>query len=152
MLDGGRRTFSGFLQKYLIAFKPRLWLGHSRTLTELSISHSCCVLRVIVLLESEPSAQSEVLNALDWVFIMAISIFWGIELFFYSEVLQSLPNKNSPTAWGCYQHTLLLGWCSAGDEQSWFPSNMMLGNEVHQTRETCFSKSEGPFGAFFFFC
>ncbi len=55
-----------YLQKYLIWFKLRLWLGHSRTFTELSISHSCCVLRFIVLLEGKPSAQSEVLNALDW--------------------------------------------------------------------------------------
>ncbi len=60
-----------FPQKCLIAFKPRLWLGHSRTFTELSISHCCCVLSVIVLLEVEPSAQSEVLNALDLVFIKA---------------------------------------------------------------------------------
>ncbi len=64
---------------------PRLWLGHSRTFTALCISHSCCVLRVTVLLEDKPSAQSEVLNALDWVFIKAISIFWCIELFFYSD-------------------------------------------------------------------
>ncbi len=35
----------------------------------------------------------------------------------------------------------------------WFPSNMMLGIEVHQTRESCFSESEGPLGAFFsLFC
>ncbi len=70
---------------YLIGFKHRLRLGHSRTFTELSISHSCCV-RVIVLLAGEPSAQSEILNALDWVFIKAIYIFWCIELFFYSDV------------------------------------------------------------------
>ncbi len=57
------------------------------------MSHSCCVLRVIVLLEGEPSAQSEVLNALDWAFIKAISIFWSIELFFYSD--ESL----SPCRW-----------------------------------------------------
>ncbi len=60
-----------FLQKYLIRFSPRLWPGHSKTFTELSISHSCCVLRAIVLLEGEPSAQSELVNALDWVFINA---------------------------------------------------------------------------------
>ncbi len=89
------------------------------------------MLRVIIPLEGEPSAQSEVLNALDWVFIKAISIFWYIELFFY-----------------CYQHTLLLGWYSTGDEQSWFPSNMMLRIEVNQTRESCFSQSDDPLGAF----
>ncbi len=71
----------------------QLWLGHSRTFTALCISHSCCVLRVTVLLEDKPSAQSEVLNALDWVFIKAISIFWCIELFFYSD--ESL----SPCRW-----------------------------------------------------
>ncbi len=78
----GQMHIFRFLQKYLIGFKLRLWLGHSRTFTELSISQSSCVLRVIVLLEGEPSVQSEVLNALDWVFIKAISIFWCIELFF----------------------------------------------------------------------
>ncbi len=82
----GQMHIFRFLQKYLIGFKSRLWLGHSRTFTELCISHSCCMLRVIVLLEGE-SARSEVLNALDWVFIKAISIFWCIELFFYSEFL-----------------------------------------------------------------
>ncbi len=46
-----------FLQKYLIGLKLRLWPGHSRTFTELPLSHSCCVFRVIVLLEGEPSAR-----------------------------------------------------------------------------------------------
>ncbi len=82
----GQRHIFRFLQKYLIGFMFRLWLGHSRTFTELSISHSCCVFRVIVRL-------SEVLNALDWVFMKAISIFWCIELFFYSD--ESL----SPCCW-----------------------------------------------------
>ncbi len=47
--------------------------------------HLLCVCRSFVLLEGEPSVQSEVLNALDWVFIKAISIFWCIELFFYYD-------------------------------------------------------------------
>ncbi len=63
-------------------------------------------------------------------------------------VPQSLLLKNSSTAWGCCQHTLLLGWYSAADEQSWFPSNMMFWIEVHQTGENCFSQSECPLGAF----
>ncbi len=46
------------------------------------------------------------------------------------------------------QHTLLLGWYSACDEQSWFPTNMMLRIEVHQTRQYYFSQSEGPLGVF----
>ncbi len=74
-------------------------------------------------------------------------VHWAF-LLLWRRVPQFLPLKNSPTAWGCYQHTLLLGWYSAGDEQSWFPSNMMLRIEVHQTRESCFSESEGPLGAF----
>ncbi len=122
-----------FLQKYLTGFNPRLWLGHSRTSTELSISHSCCVLWVIDLLEGEPSAQSEVLNALDWVFIKAISIFWCIELFFYSESDEFL----SPCCWKTApQHEAatctLYFWDGTVQVMSrvWFPSNMMLGIEV----------------------
>ncbi len=133
----GQTHMFRFLQKYLIGFKLRLWLGHSKKFTGLSISHSAVCLGPLSLLEGEPSAQSEVLNALDWVFIKAISIFWCIELFFYSDQSsQYLLLKNSPTAWGCYQHTLLLGWYSVGEAQSWFPSNMMLGIEAHQTRES----------------
>ncbi len=120
---------------------------HSKTFTELSISHSCCVFRVIVLLEGKPSAQSEVLNALDWVFIKAISVFWSTELFFYSnESLSSGCWKTAPQHKAATAH-FTLGWYTAGDVHSWFPSNMMLGIEVHQTRESCFSESEGPLGA-----
>ncbi len=135
-----------FLQKYLIGFNPRLCLGHSRTFTELSINHSCCVFRVIVLLGpvwgSECSGlgfhkDSQYLGALSF---SSILNFWWVP--------QSLLLKNSSTAWDCYQHTLLLGWYSAGDEQSWFLSNMMLGIEIHQTRKSCFSESEGPLGVF----
>ncbi len=76
-LDEGWQTFSGFSRN--------IPLGSLQFTSKLSTSHSCCVLRAIVLLEGEPSVQSEVLNALDWVFIKAISIFWCIELFFYSD-------------------------------------------------------------------
>ncbi len=99
-----------FLQKYLIGFKLGLWLG-TRTFTALSISHSCCVLRITVLLEGKPSAQSEVLNG---IFIMPISLFLCINLFYYSdESLSPCRWKNSSTAWGCYQHTtfwMVLCW------------------------------------------
>ncbi len=95
------------------------------------------MLRAIVLLEGESSAQSEVLNALDWVFMKAISIVWCIELFF-TLTSPSVPATEKqpppPPALGCDQLTLLLGWYSAGDEQSLFPSNMMLRIEIHQTR------------------
>ncbi len=107
------------------------------------------MLRVTVLLEGESSAQSEVLNALDWVFIKAISIFWCIELFLYSD--ESL----SPCCWKTApQHeaatSTLYFWDGTLQVMSsaWFPSNMMFGIEVHQTRESHFSQSEGPLGAF----
>jgi hypothetical protein len=64
-LDGERR----FLQ---IGFKSGLWLGHSRTLRLVPKSLLRClgyVLKVVVLLEGEPLPQSEVLSALDQVFI-----------------------------------------------------------------------------------
>ncbi len=48
-------------------------------------------------------------------FSLRLSLYFGALSF--SCVPQSLLLKNSPTAWGCYQHTLLLGWYSAGDEQ-----------------------------------
>ncbi len=38
------------------------------------------------------------------------------------------------------------GMYSAADEQSWCPSDMILGIEVHQTRESCSSESVGPLG------
>ncbi len=76
----GRYKFSGFSRIILLHLRTQ-----SRTFTELSISHSCRVLMVIVLLELEPSAQSEVLNAMDWVLIKAVSIFWCSKLFFNSD-------------------------------------------------------------------
>ena len=61
------QLFSG-LQRCLIGFKAGLWLGHSRTFRDLSQSLTlhCLggVLRVVVLLEGEPSPQSEVLSTL----------------------------------------------------------------------------------------
>ncbi len=111
----GQTHIFRFLQKYLIGFKR--WLGHSRTFTELSISHSCCVFRSIVLLEGKPSASLRFwmlwtgfsLSYLNILVLWAFLLLW--------RVPQSLPLKNSPTAWDCYQHTLLLGWYSACDEQ-----------------------------------
>uniref|UniRef100_A0A8C7P5B5 RNA helicase n=1 Tax=Oncorhynchus mykiss TaxID=8022 RepID=A0A8C7P5B5_ONCMY len=56
-----------------------------------------CVLRVIVLLEGEPSAQSEVLSALKQVFIKDLSILHS-SLPRSRLVSQFLPLKNIPTA------------------------------------------------------
>ncbi len=122
-----------FLQKYLIGFKLRLWLGHSRTFTALCISHACSVFRVTVLLE--PSAQSEVLNALDWVFIKAISIFGCIELFFYSDeslspcCWKTAPQHDAVTSTLYFWDVLCRRWAEL------VSSNMMLRIEVHQTRD-----------------
>ncbi len=120
----GQMHIFRFLQKYLTRFNPKLWLGHSSTFTELPLSHSCYVFRFIVLLEGLPSAQSDVLNALDWVFIKAISIFWCIELFFYSdESLSPCCWKNSPTAWATSTLYFWVGilqvMSKAGFHQTW---------------------------------
>ncbi len=124
-LDEGQTHIFRFLQKHLIGFKLRLWLGHSRTFIELSISHSCWVLWVIVLLESKPSTHLRFLmlwTGFSLRLYLYILVHWAFLLFWW--VPQSLLLKNSPTAWGCDQHTLLLG-CTlhvmsrAGSLQTW---------------------------------
>ncbi len=106
--------------------------------------------RSIVLLEGKPSAQSKVRNALDWVFIKAISIFWCIELFFYSDVsLSPCRWKNSPTAWGCYQDTLLLGWYFAGDEQCLVSFKQDAWNWGSSDQRILFLTVWGSFRCFF---
>ncbi len=69
----------------------------------------------------------------------------------FSSMLASpsdLAAEKQPHSMRLRQHTLRLGWYSAGDEQNGFPSNIMFVIELHQTRESRFSQSEGPFGAF----
>ncbi len=82
-------------------------------------------------------------------FSLSISLYFG-ELSFYSILMSlSVPGaEKQPHSMRPLQHTLRLGRYSACDEQSWFPSNMMLRIEVHQIRESCFSEFEGPFVAF----
>ncbi len=76
------------------------------------------MLRVIVLLEGKHSAQSEVLNALDWVFIKAISIFWRIKFSSILTIQVSVPDaEEQPHSMRLLQHTLLLGFYSACDVQ-----------------------------------
>ncbi len=123
------------LQSWSITFKSGLWLRHSRTFTELSRSHSFVILAVCLGLSScwkmnlLPSLRFWIIiiNAISINSLMInlnILVHW--DFFLLWRVPQSLSLKNSPTAWGCFHHTLLLGWYSAGDEQSWFPSIMML--------------------------
>ncbi len=144
-LGWGLTDIFRFLQKCLIGSKPKLLLGHSRTFTELFISHSCCVLWVIVLLEGEPSAQSEVLNALDWVFIKAISIFCCVELSFYSVPAAEKQPHSMRLLPAHFTFGMVL--CRWWAWWACFPPNMMLGFEVHQTWESCFSQSESSLGA-----
>ncbi len=59
-----------------------------------------CVLRVIVLLEGKPSAQSEVLSTLEKVFVQDIPVLGHIHL-----------------SLDCNQHASLLGLYWTGDEQ-----------------------------------
>ncbi len=63
-LDGKRWWTAIFrsLQRCSIGFKSGLWLGHqeqSRSVVKPLLRYFSCVLRVIVLLEGKPSAQSE---------------------------------------------------------------------------------------------
>ncbi len=105
----------------------------------------------IVLLEGKPSAQSEVLNAMDWVFIKALylSLYFGALSFSSNLMSPSVPAaEKQPYSMSLLPAHVTFGMVSADDEQSWFPSNMMFGIEVNQTRESCFSESEGPLGAF----
>ncbi len=82
-------------------------------------------------------------------FSLSISLYFGA-LSFNSILMSPLvPGaEKQPHSMRPLQHTLRLGRYSACDEQSWFPSNMMLRIEVHQIRESCFSEFEGPFVAF----
>ncbi len=81
------------------------------------------------------------MNALDWVFIKAISIFGALS-FPSTLTSPSAPQHEAATStlyfWDGTLHVM---------SSAWFPSNMMFGIEVHQTRESCFSQSEGPLGA-----
>ncbi len=88
----GRRTFSGSSRNIRLGSIPGCgWAtqGHSQS----CLYVSCSVLMGHCPVGRWTFCQSEVLNALDWVFIKAISIFWCIELFFYSD--ESL----SPCCW-----------------------------------------------------
>ena len=72
------------LQGCSIGFKSGVWLGHSRIFGDLFRSHSGIVLavllRVLVLLEGEPSPQFEVLNILEQIFIKALSVLCSVQL------------------------------------------------------------------------
>ncbi len=88
----GQTHILRFLQKYWLAHL-RLWPGHSRIFTDLSMSHFCCVFRAIVL--------SEVLNALDWVSLRSSQYFSSMSVYiyiFYSDVSLSPCHWKQPHA------------------------------------------------------
>ncbi len=97
-----------------------------------------CVRRVIVMLEGELSAQSEVLSALNQVFIKDISVFSCIQLCLLWSLSQSLPLKYTPAAWCCRHHASPLGWYYAGDKQCLVSLRHKYRIEFHQTRESFF--------------
>ncbi len=77
-----------------------------------------CVRRVIVILEGELSAQSEVLSALNQVFIKDISVLSCIQLSVFSDHFPSPCRwKTPPTAWCCRHHASRLGWYYSGDKR-----------------------------------
>ncbi len=86
----GQTHIFRFLQKYTIGFKLRQWLGHSRTFTELSISHSCCVFRSIILLEGKPSAHLRFCMVLTG-FSLRLSQYFGELRFSYILMSPSVP-------------------------------------------------------------
>ncbi len=72
-----------------------------------------------------------------------------IELFFYSdESLSPCCWKTAPPHEAATSTLYFWDGTLQVMNSSWFPSNMMFGIEVHQTRESRFSESEGTLGAF----
>ena len=76
------QLFSGLSRDVLSCLSPSSgWAtqGHSETCPEATYFLGC-VLRVVVLLEGEPSPQSEDLSALEQVFIKDLSVLCSIHL------------------------------------------------------------------------
>ena len=72
-------AISRSLQRCSNRFKSGLWLSHSRTL-RFALRCLGCVLRFVVLFEGELLPQSEVLHALEQVFIKDLSVLCSIHL------------------------------------------------------------------------
>ncbi len=111
-LDGKRWWTAIFrsLQRCSIGFKSGLWLGHSRTVTELLWSHSFVILAVLCLgslscwkVNLRPSLRSW---ALWRRFSSRISLYLAAFIFPLDCNQSSCPCswKNTPTAWCCHHH------------------------------------------------
>ncbi len=121
-LDGKRWWTAIFrsLQRSSIGFKSGLWLGHSRTVTELLWSHSFIILAVCLgslscwKVNLRPSLRS-------WAhwrrFSSRISLYLAASFPRLQPVVLSLQLKNTPTACCCHHHASLLGLYWTGDEQ-----------------------------------
>ncbi len=81
-LDGDHRWTAIFrsLQRCSIGFKSGLWLYIHRVVPKPLLCCLGCVLKIIVLLEGEPLAQSVVLSTVKQVFIEDISVLCSIQL------------------------------------------------------------------------
>ncbi len=127
----GQTHIFRFLQKYMIEFKLRFWLGYSRTFTALCRSHSCCVLRSTVLLEGKLSAHQR-LWMLWTGFSLRLSQYFGALSFSSILMSPSVPAAEKQP----YSMRLLPAHFTFGTVLCrWL--NMMLRIEVHLTRE-CF--------------
>ena len=81
-LDGESHWTAIFrsLQRCSIGFKSGLWRDIQRLVPKSLLRCLGCVLRVVVLLVCEPSPQSEVLSALQQVFIRDLSVLCSVHL------------------------------------------------------------------------
>ncbi len=115
-----------------------------------------CVLRVIVLLEGKPSAQSEVLSTLEKVFFQDIPVLGRIHRSLdCNPVVLSLQLKNTPHSImlppPCFTVGTVLEQVMS---RAWFSPNITLRMRAkssilsHQTRESYLSPSWSPSGFF----
>ncbi len=121
MVNVGGQPFLGLSRDAQLGFKSGLWLGHSRTVTELLWSHSFVILAVCLgslscwKVNLRPSLRSW---ALWRRFSSRISLYLAAFIFpRLQPVVLSLQLKNTPTAWCCHHHASLLGLYWTGDEQ-----------------------------------
>ncbi len=121
MVNVGGQPFLGLSRDAQLGFKSGLWLGHSRTVTELLWSHSFVILAVCLgslscwKVNLWPSLRSW---ALWRRFSSRISLY--LAAFIFPSIATSRPvpaAENTPTAWCCHHHASLLGLYWTGDEQ-----------------------------------
>ncbi len=132
-LDGKRWWTAIFrsLQRCSIGFKSGLWLGHSRTVTELLWSHSFVILAVCLgslscwKVNLRPSLRSW---ALWRRFSSRISLYLAASHLSLDCNQSSCPCswKNTPTAWCCHHHASLLDCIGQVMSSAWFSPHIPL--------------------------